>query len=340
MLREPFNLELACFGESRHGTLPGCNSCPLKEPCSKSPALVPVCDFDFDFMPSALAPVSWSVSDQIFADYANCYLTVFGQHSNPDSPSRIANFCDLVSAAADNLGMSVRLFFLANMLGHAISHGVTAKFYGTSLIGIAAARRAQTYKDQVCQSYGQFDEKLLLAESSRQSEDSVYVAVKDGEEIAGRWITGFLRYRSDKPIGSFLNDCEHKLPDAWLATDYHYSHFLASWVREAERSGTPAQKKKRANVASLTGQLKRHSQQARVAYIAKSQAVRETIPGVIAAFDIDPRSLFVKANSRWNGTLSFWAELGLALQHITISRAAKKDRRAMQKLVKPQIPTV
>lgn len=240
--------------------------------------------------------------------YDLCYQQVFGRH-----PGQSAQSCyEMVRALADKAACSVKLFVMANMLGHQLTWPDQV-FTARTMVDNRALFRVATYSSVCIQKFGSLTERTLDLVAGRGLADyEIGRRLRASEALAGEWIINHRLFSDGLPYSPLFEALETQLDQNWLAIEPHY---LDTFTPHISDPGDASERREhRHAVKQAMARLKKHRNQAFGNFRARERALPDTLGDVLAKFGYRLTD-FEAANRPVTDPLHFWNRVGLAVQH-------------------------
>lgn len=252
----------------------------------------------------------------IEATYLLCHETVFGVKSR----QYIGNNAHEIIALARTAGCSLRLYFLANMLGWLAAQEercelkgvrITEAFPVKSMLGTVGLNRATAYAETCRKKYGAFSVGTLNTLLDSTATD-VYSRVLRSELEAGIWYVGFKIRHEGKALEKMFQDIELKLDPYWLAiNEDYYKLVLQPYLKN--KSGPEELQRHRFNVTQTIGMLKRNQRIQKSIFLCRQQCQPEAVSRICAFYHYSP-SRFLIADAPVTNIVELWLNLSRAMQ--------------------------
>lgn len=329
MEREPIDTPMKCFGMEQNATNPLCKTCEHRKPCAElMGSLMHRVDLDkvrFCFMPPGLA--SPNVPDDhysrdpsardIEAVYVRCHKQIFG--SKPRG--QIGRLRKKILERAAEAGVSVKLFFLTNMLAWQQARFAQA-FVAKVLTAESSVKQVEVFALLCRERYGSFDlasfDLLLRTDTEERDTDRLLL---NSEIIAGSWLIAFKLFHEGSMLEKFYEEQELALHPCWLAIEPSYKDIILDPNIEKIRryafapTGDPITQH-RWNVLNMLKELKRNNRviQARMLFRKREQIMPEAVRRVLALRGFQPAHFQIE-DIPVVTPMKFWGRLGQAIQH-------------------------
>jgi hypothetical protein len=252
--------------------------------------------------------------------YKDCHETVYGKPCA--STDRLAPCAKDIIDGARRAGCSLRLYFLANMVGHRahqqtiIDHTDRTKgvrFTAKKLVGKIAEKRVAMYAELCRKDFGTFNIQVLGALTNKNLEhDSLEYRMQTSELTVGQFIVDWKISNGGPALECLYIDKELALDPVWLATESTYRPLVLDPYLK-NRHGSEAIQRHRFDVVQSIAYLKKHHDAAILAYRTREQSMPKTIEEVLRLFGFRPDH-FEILNKPQTSTLEFWSAIGRAIQ--------------------------
>lgn len=328
----PKEAPLECFALEYNGADPTCLACPHVAECKRHMLSrldrIPLSKASYRVLPEA-----YDVRFNIDADdpeapeiqrvYILCYETVFGKKPHDYNVGKHAAQIVELARRAD---CSLRLFMLANMVGHQrmqkeiIAKTALAKtkpFRVYLLTEDKALERARLYAELCRKEFGTFTLGSLSAMSETSYEDNdLDTRLLNSEVTAGRWLVGHKIIHEGPPYELFYECEEMNLDPHWLAMDDNY-HALVLKDEKKRNRGSQELRRHRYAVVQAIGFLKRHRNVAITTFRARQRILPQAVSRVLEHFGYKPDDFEVKDEPITN-PMELYVLLGRAIQHFNL----------------------
>lgn len=345
MERTPFKVPLSCYGLSLDLHDAVCQRCPHKVGCyntmGRRKYRVSLDKAVFKLVPPEFRlaePEPDEDPEFVHMDYVLdlCHRTIFGEHAK----LRSGTLASEIARHARKARCSIRLFILANMVGHrarqsALTHHSPDRVYETpfsvnALVGERALKNAQNYADLCRNQFGTFTLRTvdMLTKTDRTGNDLETLMLKN-EILAGSFILGMKIKRGGAVSAALWQRHELDLDPHWLAIELSYMkeviepHLTAS-------TGSPTIRRHRHNVVQVHRELKRNRNAAVAVHYARENIMAEAVRNVLAPYHFAPDHFEVSAEPLTDA-FEFWKELARAIQHYYCLRLLKGDREVFKR---------
>jgi len=324
----PVQKPLPCYSLEFNKADPRCQACPHRTGCIQHSGSrvykIPLSKATFKLIPDGYEKAyDFDLEDpelpHIQRTYFDCYDTVFNRAA-PDDVTRMAK--ELL-AAARQTQCSLRLYILANMVGHRESQklrmtkteqALPRPFRAKMLLGVTALKRTQMYAEMCNREFGTFAlSSLSTLVDENFEKDSLENHMLHSETVAGTSIVGWKILHGGSAWANLFDTHELTLDPYWLAIDETYLLTVLQPYLDNKR-GTEQIQQHRFSVAQALGYLKKHQTAAMNAFHVRETIMPKAVAEVLRYFghrpedfDIDPEPI--------TKPLEFWVYLGRALQH-------------------------
>lgn len=262
--------------------------------------------------------------------YAFCHQWVF-RHK---APGRIGLHRKAILNRVRESGTSIKLFFLANMLGWQESRPNT-KFHAKVLTGEPAVRQVKTFASVCRERYGTFDTVALdnLTGSKIANEDFEHLLHKSEMEV-GNWIIGYIMLKSGNVTENLYKEKEIDLHPYWLALEPSYFDLiLRDYLANPDATTCPVLREHRHRAVHILGKLKHSSRSAMAVFRAKERVMPDVITRVLALRGFSVRDFMVERKIM-RRTIRFWESLGRAIQHFECLNFVDKNKSMFDRLAR------
>lgn len=252
--------------------------------------------------------------------YILCHTTIFGKEP---TDYNMGKHREAVLTNIRKSGCSLRLFLLANMIGHqrmqqeTVAKTALAKtkpFRLSMLAAPKALERASMYAELCRKEFGTFTLSTLsvLSETNYEASD-LEKRLLDSEITAGRWLVGHKIIHGGPPYELFYESEEMNLDPYWLAIDDSYK----TLVLDKKPRTSQALQRHRYSVVQSIGFLKRHKNVAIAVFRARQQIMPKAVASVLEHFGYQPYDFEIEDKPITN-PLELWVTLGRAIQHFNL----------------------
>lgn len=325
----PSNPPLPCFAQEFNAADPKCADCAHTVECQRYMRTrlnrVPLSKATFHIL-----PVAYELRFNIEADdpetpelqrvYILCHTTVFGKEPTDYSMGRHR---EAILTNVRKADCSLRLFLLANMLGHqrmekefaaktALAKSKPFKLH--MLSEHKALERARMYAELCRKEFGTFTLSTLsvLSETNNDAND-IEQRLLNSEITVGRWLVGHKMIHGGPPY-DLLYECEEiNLDPYWLAIDDNYKKL----VLDKEVKSSQELRRHRYSVVQSVSYLKRHRNIAIAVFRARQQMMPQAITRVLDYFGYQVDDFEIEDKPVTN-PLELWVLLGRAIQHFNL----------------------
>lgn len=276
---------------------------------------IPVNKARFSLMPAGLDARRKHDAHDIDPDLADldavyefCYHTIFDRKPK----TKMGQNKTFITSNIRASGVSVKMFFLANMLGWQLSHDREA-FYPSALTGDPAVDRVKKYSKLCHERFGAFDlislDAMLGTETAKRDLEH---RILHSEITAGAWIVGYKTVHSGEPYEALYSDKETDLDPYWLAIEGTYFELILQQHLE-KPFGTDTQNRHRFKASQAVAKLKRSPCLAVAVFNARERIMPEAISRVLNLRNLSPDD-FEMENRPIVHPLKLWSRIGLATQ--------------------------
>jgi hypothetical protein len=293
----------------------------------------------FDFLPPRLGS---AIGDNDVYDsdpsagcieevYAFCHHWVFQRKA----PGKVGLHTKAVLNRVRESGTSIKLFFLANMLGWKESRP-TDKFRANVLTGDFAVRQVKTFASVCRERYGTFDTVALdnLTGSNIADEDFEHLLHKSEMEV-GTWVIGYRLLKSGNVAANLYKEKELDLDPYWLALEPSYFDLvLRDHLADpaAASGGCPVLREHRHRAVHILGRLKHSARSAVTVFRTKERVMPDVIKRVLALRGL--RSIdFMVEQTPQRQTIRFWEYLARAIQQFECLKFVDKSNSMFDRLL-------
>lgn len=320
---------LPCFALEFNAADPKCVKCPHNVRCQQFMRTrlnrIPLSKATFRVLPEA-----YELRFNVEADdpetpelqrvYILCYLTVFGKEP---SDYNMGRHREAILTNVRHAGCSLRLFLLANMMGHQLMQKeIVTKtplarsklFKLHQLTESRAVERASMYADLCQKEFGTFTLSALntLTETNNEAND-IERRLLNSEVTAGRWLVGYKIHHGWSPYELFYESEEMNLDPYWLAIDDGYKKL----VLDKKPRTSHEIKRHRYSVVQTIGFLKRHRNIAAAVFRARQEMMPQAVARVLDHYGYQADDFEVE-NTPITNPLELWVTLGRAIQHFNL----------------------
>jgi len=330
--RTPITAPLPCFGLEHDPLDPICRNCTHEPECLKymgsRASKLPLDRIRFNILPEAMAKRE-AARELTAIDpeapymerlYVDCFFSVFLQ--KPQDKSGISLYRKQILANATKSNCSLRMFFLANMVGHQVSEesvidhtdrAIAHKFKVKHLTSKLAVSRCEAYAKLCRKNFGTFSLSSLSTLADTDYERSeVESNMLTSEVTAGSFIVAYKTSHGGPPYEALYAQEELQLDPYWLALEPTYrSYLLPDGVK---REGTEVQLQHRFSVNQVQRQLARNPTDFRRLWVMRQRIMPEAVSRVLATAHYRPDDFLIE-NRPVLSALELWNQLGRAIQH-------------------------
>lgn len=272
--------------------------------------------------------------------YAFCHKWVFGKKPK----GSVWRYHRAITDQADELGVSIKMLFLANMAGWKYSnHG--NDFYAALLLG-DRAREEVLAMSKACQDrYGAFDilalDRLIAAKFTREA-GCDRLADKDFEQqilsseiLAGSWIVNYKLFHAGQLLERFYKENETSLNPHWLAIEPTYFDEVLSpyFDHQAEEDAkiSVIVRNHRYHTMQLMGRLKRGTRRAITLFTLRERVMPQAVERVLNQHGYSPED-FEVFNVPVIQPIRFWANLGLAILQMELLKCVDGESSVLDRV--------
>jgi hypothetical protein len=331
-----------------------CQKCHVQKECFQELG-VRAQKVTLDKMSFKLVPRNYGLHDtdtgedpelpQIERTYALCYYTVFGRRPE----GRIGKHKNLVIQRFREAGCSLRLFMLANMVGHQQREITVAtkmqrepknSFNAFLLTTAQSITRLDMYREMCRKSFGTFDIGALdTLTDGGYVENDIEKRMLHSEVTAARVLIAF-KLANGGPAARHLYRCEELTLDPfWLATEPTYIQTVLK-PHLAGEHGTKTINNHRHSVTQVIAQMKRKRDWAITIFQARERIMQQAISTVLHGhgflaidFEVDQvfkvnfkvDKIFKDEHATVESVMDFWASIALAIQQIHCLRYLENE---------------
>ena len=256
----------------------------------------------------------------------DCFYSVFERP--PASTDRIDRFAEVIVDAARRNNCSIRLYFLANMVGHRAQQQIIlrevdrqqpTRFNAKLLVGKVAEKRVDTYASLCRKDFGTFSASTLSVACKHDVEkNSLEHRMLNSEITAGRFITDWKITHGGPVHPALYAEKETSLDPAWLATEPSYDKVVIQPYL-ARRCGSGLVQSHRFAVIQTIAQFKKHKAAAVLAFRTREAVMGKATQEVLRLLGHASGDFEIE-NEPVTDTLDYWTKLGLAIQHYNCLR--------------------
>jgi hypothetical protein len=323
----PVQRPLPCYSLEYNKADPRCQVCPHQTGCvqhsGRRAIQVPLSKAKFRLIPDSYEKAyDFDLEDpelpHVQRTYFDCYDTIFNRAASDD----VTRSAKELLAAARQTQCSLRLYILANMVGHRESQktritkteqALPRPFRAKMLLGTTATKRARMYAEMCNKEFGTFALSSLSSLVEENFTDkSLEKHMLHSETVVGKYIVGYKILHGGPAWDSLFDAHELTLDPYWLAIDETYLFTKLQPYLE-KKCGTEQIQQHRFSVTQVLGYLKKHSTAAVNTFHVREAIMPQAVAEVLHHyghqpddFNIDPEPI-VKP-------LEFWVYLGRALQ--------------------------
>lgn len=336
--RTPVDVPLACFGLEYVATDATCASCPHRVECHQCLGTrsdrIPLARAEFQLLPPGFK-LPASAADAVFDDpeipeiervYKDCFISVFERV--PPSGDRLGRVAPQLVEAARKANCTLRLYFLANMVGHRAQQqrllktndrAQPTRFSNKMLLGTVAEKRVQTYATVCRKDYGTFSPASLSVAAKHDVEKNALSQRMLSSEVAAGYFIVDWKISCGGPVEEALyRERELTLDPVWLATEPTYAlTVIAPYLQR--RSGSTLIQSHRFSVVQTTTEFKKNRGLAILAFKTRESIMPKATSEVLRL--VGHASLdFEIMDQPVTSTVEYWRLLGLAIQHYNCLR--------------------
>jgi len=291
---------LPCFALEHDGADPKCRTCPHEARCLKATGSragrVPLSRLAFSLGPVAQLDSGDPDREDVLGTYASCYRQVFKR-----APARMTQLQGRrLRAGLRRDGITLRLYIFAAMMAFRDTNEGSPgrRFHARMLLGPAAKKNVEMYRQAAAGRYGVFDMTTLLSMVG-PTEDATR-ALAASEWLAARWVVGHRQKWGEGAVNSLYNAQELALDPRWLSTEPTYTR---RWLEAPTRD---------------SDELKRHRHRVAQAGRDRDEWRRERekiLPDVLRRVlaHYGHREADFEARSPVRHPMAFWSALGDAI---------------------------
>jgi hypothetical protein len=340
-----------CYALEHDLTTDVCRQCHVQKECFEAMGSRRQ-KVTLDKMTFKLVPASFGLHDtdmgedpelpQIERTYALCYYTVFGRRPK----DKIGQHKNLVIRKFRQAGCSLRLFMLANMVGHQQREiTVAAKmqrepkntFSAALLTTEQSITRLDMYREMCRKSFGTFDLGALdTLTKGGYAENDIEKRMLHSEVTAARVAVAYKVAKGGPGFVDHVYRCEELTLDPyWLATEPTYLKNVLKPHLDGQH-GTKAINNHRHSVTQVLSQMKRKREWAIAVFQARERIMQQAIGTVLHGQGFLPIDFEFDEVYRVNfevkkiidddiekvkfleieSVMQFWADIGKAIQHV------------------------
>lgn len=293
-------------------------------------AHTPLSELTFKFTP-ALEETQLPVDpelNELQQLYERCYMTIF-ERAPTDRLDRRPRAAEILQAACEQTGCTLRMFMLASMFGHRAT-APNRNFYANALLGPYAIRRAELYRGACSKTFGTFDLQALTT-IMKGHDQGLEAKMLNSEIIAGQWIVGYkLRYPGAYGV-PFYQSKELALDPYWLAVEDSYIRLVLLPNRDT-RTDIPELNRHRFAVSKIHHELKKDSRrkgrQTKAIFGIRERNAPEAVKRVLSHFGFSPNDFTTRAPEVTN-MMAFWGQLSTAMKNHFVERLVDGDHAAL-----------
>jgi len=260
--------------------------------------------------------------------YERCYLTIF-ERAPTDRLDRRPRAAEILQAACDQTGCTLRMFMLASMFGHRAT-APQRTFYANALLGPYAIRRAELYRGACSKAFGTFDLQALNNVMKTQDQ-GLEAKMLNSEIIAGQWIVGYkLRYPGAYGL-PFYQSKELALDPYWLAIEDSYIR-LVLLPNRGVHSEISELNRHRYAVSKVHHELKKDSRrkgrQTKAVFSIRERNAPIAIKRVLVHYGFSPDD-FTTRSPEVTDMMTLWGQLSIAMKNYFVERLVDHDFSAL-----------
>ena len=290
---------------------------------------IPLSKIEFRIAPGRLADRIDAIEDDPEATglnntYVHCYRTVFKRRP-PDGDSVYRHRIAIIRAAR-NLGESLRLYILANMVAHQVAQFAIVSeteranavpFRASMLVGGLALTRCKQYAENCRSRFGTFALSGLGTLVNEDYEaDDIETAMLNSEVTAGRFIVQYKTYHKGSPFEDLYQHEELALSPYWLAIEPSYEEtVLARW--RVNRTGSEALQRHRFDVHRTQQALRKNTADRLLMFGKRQRMLPEAVRTVLSLLHYSTEDFLVDPVPVTDPT-TFWITLGRTIQHYNV----------------------
>lgn len=335
MERQPQKVPLPCFGLEHDRYDPQCRACPHAADCvvymGSRAHKVALDRLKFDLTPEeapekfqhSLRSEAMDVDDPELPHlqrlYIDCYASVF--HEKP--LDNVSQFKNKIAINAQKSQCSVRMFLLANMVGHSVHEQTVnantqknraAKFRAKLLSGDLSIKRAKIYQEMCRDRFGTFSLTSLAVLTDRDDKDMLADTMLRSEVTAARWLVRYKIFNGGLPELPMYESEELHLAPEWLAIEKSYIDLILFPREKGMLKASAAVDRHRSNARMTNIFYKRNSSNQRLAFLTRQSIMPEAVKQVVSIFRHKPADFLYPRETITNPT-EFWKELGITIRH-------------------------
>lgn len=329
MERTPITPPKQCFGLEQHRDNPLCRNCPHRRDCAdlmgELAGRVDVDQVPFHFMPVNFIERCRDTNDldpdlpHIERVYVFCYEWVFDIELKGEGRHRMVQNLRqhraLITERIREAEVSVKMFFVANMLAWKQSHGET-RFHPRLLTHQFAAYQVKEFAKTCQERYGTFDitsmDRLMGSDVARHDFETNLL---NSEVVAGAWIVNYKLFHAGNLLERLYTEKETALNPYWLAIEPSYQDQVLTAYRNNPDESCPAVvRRHRWDTIQVLGKLKKQDRKAIAVFSARERIMPEAVQRVLGQRGLRAEHFQIE-NVPVVNAIKFWVRLGIAIQH-------------------------
>lgn len=331
--RTPTKVPLECYGTEYSPSDKKCGKCRHIDECKKIMGArlhcVPLDELRFHISPEAfgLAAKKLLTADPGILEYERLYVLAYQTVFDRDPPD-VGRCTKEIIAAAKEAECSLRVFILANMIGHKeqqteakrLGQNAAIKRFSPKLLtGPRAVYRAQTYAHVCRKNFGAFAVQTLDSVLDHHGAsgliDRTQERMLNSEVIAGTFIANHkITHEGDAVLPLYEAD-ELRMDEVWLAIEPNYYELILKPFISGKKSKYSSINNFRHNVCMALNHLKKKKQFAIAAFQTREAILPAAVKRVCANFNYRPAD-FESKKHLITDPFELWARIGLVLCHI------------------------
>lgn len=251
--------------------------------------------------------------------YTDCFYSVFQR--NPTD--NISQYKTEISANARKAECSLRLFMLANMVGHTIHEGAVitntqkaraAKFHAKLLTGERSIKRAGMYQAMCRERFGTFSLKSLSVLLDKEDKDDIGDKLYLSELTAAKWVVRHKIFSGADSCAALYSAEELQLCPEWLALEVTYNNLiLTPYIERTLKKGTEAIERHRHSAFQTHTFYKRHLNHQKMAWIARQRMLPAVLKQVLNHFSLREDDILYPREPVTD-VMGFWLRLALTIR--------------------------
>jgi hypothetical protein len=332
-----------CYAVEFDLSSPVCQECELQRQCFEALGVrkqkVTLDKVEFSLVPKDFGLSKIKLDDPelptIERTYIVCHQTIFGRRPKDKIGQHLNSFLANVRKSK----ASIRMFMLANMVGHQQQQQTVAertereagKYYSAVLFTHAnAVTRVEMYREMCQKEFGTFNLSALdtLTEGGF-AENDLERRMEHSEVTAARTLIGWKIHKGGPGFAALYDHQELTLDPYWLATEPSYEETILKPYRDGNK-GTAMQARHRYAVGQVRAQMKKKKDWAIAVHQARERVMPGCVVRVLHFFGYHPKDFEVE-NVPQTNAMEFWTSVARVIQHVECIRYLDGDRSVFKR---------